>query len=77
MAPNSFMGDLSSDSHTMWQHEFGHGLGFPDYYNWDVWAPGVAAPVCIMNAGASWNVNDWDAAMLKYAWDHLKDIVSP
>ena len=27
----------------IWLHEFGHGIGFPDYYDWSTWAPGVAA----------------------------------
>ncbi|NJR12657.1 hypothetical protein HC776_01910, partial [bacterium] len=35
----------------IWLHEFGHGFGFPDYYNWDAWAPGVASPNSVMVAG--------------------------
>jgi hypothetical protein len=72
MSPGSFMGNMDADSHVMWVHEFGHGLGFPDYYNWDVWAPGVTAPSCVMNAGAAWDVTTWDAAMLRYAWDQIQ-----
>lgn len=71
MAPQTFMGNMGGDSNTIWQHEFGHGLGFPDYYNWTEWT-GKAAPACIMNAGAAFGVTDWDIAMAKYTWDHLK-----
>jgi hypothetical protein len=45
---------------------------FPDYYNWSVWAPGVAAPNTIMNAGASSVVTDWDSWMLRWEWSHIK-----
>jgi hypothetical protein len=55
----------------IWLHEFGHGIGFPDYYDWDVWAPGVAAPACVMNAGRATVVTDWDKWMFKRTWSEL------
>jgi hypothetical protein len=72
LSPESFMGNMNSESNTIWQHEFGHGLGFPDYYNWNSWYPNVAAPTCIMNAGAAHNVTDWDQWMLKRVWSELQ-----
>jgi len=55
----------------IWLHEFGHSIGFPDYYDWDVWAPNVDAPRCVMNAGAAATVTDWDKWMLKRTWSEL------
>jgi hypothetical protein len=55
----------------IWLHEFGHSIGFPDYYDWSTWAPGVAAPRCVMNAGAAAMVTDWDKWMLKRTWSEL------
>jgi hypothetical protein len=55
----------------IWLHEFGHAIGFPDYYDWDVWAPEVEAPRCVMNAGAASTVTDWDKWMLKRTWSEL------
>jgi hypothetical protein len=72
MSPGTFMNGMSGDTNTIWQHEFGHGLGFPDYYNWEEWAGGVPAPTCIMNAESSMSINDWDLAMLRYAWDNIQ-----
>ncbi len=37
-----FMDGVDAAHQHIWLHEFGHGFGFPDCYNWDVWAPGVA-----------------------------------
>lgn len=56
----------------IWLHEFGHGIGFPDYYDWDSWAPGVDAPRCVMNAGAATTVTDWDKWMFKRTWSELR-----
>lgn len=53
-------------------HEFGHGLGFPDYYNWDIWTGGVAQPVAIMSNSPNEHETDWDVAMLKYVWDRVQ-----
>jgi len=55
----------------IWLHEFGHSIGFPDYYDWSTWAPGVAAPRCVMNAGAAAMVTDWDRWMFKRTWSEL------
>ena len=55
----------------IWLHEFGHSIGFPDYYDWSTWAPGVAAPRCVMNAGAAAIVTDWDRWMFKRTWSEL------
>lgn len=56
----------------IWLHEFGHGIGFPDYYDWDVWAPGVEPPRCVMNAGAAAEVTDWDEWMFRRTWSELR-----
>lgn len=54
----------------IWLHEFGHSIGFPDYYDWSSWTS-VAAPKCVMNAGAAITVTDWDKWMLKRTWSEL------
>jgi hypothetical protein len=54
------------------QHEFGHGLGFPDYYNWHIWVPGTAAPNSVMVVGAASMVTEWDGWMLRHTWNNLK-----
>jgi hypothetical protein len=56
----------------IWLHEFGHGIGFPDYYDWATWAPGVTAPKCVMNAGAAVVITDWDKWMFKRTWSELR-----
>jgi hypothetical protein len=56
----------------IWLHEFGHGIGFPDYYDWSVWAPGVAAPACVMNAGRATTVTEWDKWMFRRTWSELR-----
>ena len=63
---------VSGGLYHIWLHEFGHGIGFPDYYEWTSWAPGVAAPKCVMNAGAAATVTDWDKWMFKRTWSELK-----
>lgn len=63
---------ISGGLYHIWLHEFGHGIGFPDYYDWDVWAPGVAAPKCVMNAGAAITVTDWDKWMFKRTWTEMR-----
>ncbi len=63
---------VSGGLYHIWLHEFGHGIGFPDYYDWDSWAPGVAAPKCVMNAGAAITVTDWDKWMFKRTWTEMR-----
>jgi hypothetical protein len=72
MSPQMFKDNMAAENFGIWIHEFGHAFGFPDYYDWNVWCPGVAAPKCVMNAGAAQLVTDWDGAMLRYTWDHLQ-----
>lgn len=69
MAPESFNLD---DLAWMSIHEFGHGLGYPDYYNWDVWTD-VEQPVSIMSYTPTGRETEWDAAFTRYVWDRLKD----
>ncbi len=66
-----FMDSLDSDHQHIWLHEFGHGFGFPDYYNWDAWTD-VAAPPSIMVAGAQFLVTEWDGWMLRHTYSNLK-----
>lgn len=66
-----FVNSVDADNQHIVIHEMGHGFGFPDYYNWSVWAPGVAAPACVMNAGAASQVTDWDAWMLRRTWSEI------
>jgi hypothetical protein len=56
----------------IWLHEYGHGIGFPDYYDWDAWAPGIDAPACVMNAGAAIDVTEWDKWMFRRTWSELR-----
>ncbi len=69
-----FIDNVGSDSIHIFLHEFGHGLGFPDYYNWDQWVPGVPVPPTIMNAGASMVITDWDMWMARHTWSQLKQL---
>jgi hypothetical protein len=69
-----FTNNVNADNIHIFLHEFGHGFGFPDYYDWNVWAPGVPAPACVMNAGAAAMVTEWDSWMLRYIWSQLKQL---
>ena len=71
VSPNTFLGSITGTNMIV-IHEMGHGFGFPDYYNWDVWAPGVAAPNSVMVAGAAQTVTDWDRWMIRHLWSELK-----
>lgn len=67
-----FVNSVDADNQHIFLHEVGHGFGFPDYYNWSVWAPGVPAPACVMNAGAASQITDWDGWMFRRTWSELK-----
>ena len=69
MAPESFNLD---DLAWMSIHEFGHGLGYPDYYNWEEWT-NVEQPVSIMSYTPTGRETEWDAAFTRFVWDRLKD----
>lgn len=67
-----FVGAIDQTTLHILSHEIGHGFGFPDYYNWSTWVPGVPAPPSIMVAGAQFQVTDWDAWMFRRTWSELK-----
>jgi len=67
-----FTGSVTSEHQHIWLHEFGHGLGFPDYYNWGEWAPGVEEPNSVMVAGRAALVTEWDTWMVRRLWSELK-----
>jgi hypothetical protein len=67
-----FVARVTGPLYHIWLHEFGHGIGFPDYYDWNVWAPGVSAPTCVMNAGTASTVTEWDKWMFKRTWSELR-----
>ena len=72
VATDYFTQNVNAEHLHIWLHEFGHGFGFPDYYNWDVWAPGVASPNSVMVAGRASLVTDWDTWMLRHTYNQLK-----
>ncbi len=67
-----FIGAIDQSTIHILSHEMGHGFGFPDYYNWGSWFPGLAPPHTIMNAGASAQITDWDTWMMRRLWSELK-----
>jgi len=67
-----FIGAIEQPTLHIVSHEIGHGLGFPDYYNWSTWVPGVAAPHSIMVAGAAAEVTEWDTWMTRRLWSELR-----
>lgn len=67
-----FIGAIDQTTLHILSHEMGHGFGFPDYYNWSTWVPGVPAPHSIMVAGAAAEVTDWDTWMIRRLWSELK-----
>lgn len=72
LGTSGFLNSLGSGTNTIVLHEIGHGFGMPDYYNWSVWAPGVAAPNSVMVAGRAREVTDWDTWMFRRIWTELK-----
>lgn len=67
-----FIGAIDQGTIHILSHEMGHGFGFPDYYNWGAWFPGVSPPHTIMNAGASTQITEWDTWMMRRLWSELK-----
>jgi hypothetical protein len=67
-----FTGNVDSTHLHIFLHELGHGFGFPDYYEWASWVPGVAAPYSVMVAGLAGLVTDWDGWMLRRTWNELR-----
>lgn len=67
-----FMNAIDQTTLHILSHEIGHGFGFPDYYNWSTWFPGLALPPSIMVAGAQNTVTAWDAWMFRRTWSELK-----
>jgi hypothetical protein len=67
-----FVNSVTQEHQHIWLHEFGHGFGFPDYYNWSEWVPGVAVPNSVMVAGLASQVTDWDTWMLRHLWSNVK-----
>ena len=72
VASEYFTQNVNAEHLHIWLHEFGHGFGFPDYYNWDTWVPGVASPNSVMVAGRALLVTDWDTWMLRHTYNQLK-----
>jgi hypothetical protein len=68
---DGFVNSTSGGIYHIWLHEFGHTIGFPDYYDWSSWGSGEA-PVSVMVAGRALQVTDWDAWMLRRTWSELK-----
>jgi hypothetical protein len=66
-----FVNSVNNEHQHIWLHEFGHGLGFPDYYNWEIWAPGVDSPDSVMVAGRASLVTEWDTWMIRRLWTEL------
>lgn len=67
-----FTNSVDQASQHIFAHEIGHGFGFPDYYNWGTWFPGLPAPQSVMVVGRSSSVSEWDAWMLRHTWTELK-----
>ncbi len=68
-----FIGAIDQTTLHILSHEMGHGFGFPDYYNWSTWVPGVPAPHSIMVAGAASSVTQWDTWMMRRLWSEMKE----
>jgi hypothetical protein len=66
-----YMANLDGLFH-IWLHEFGHGFGFPDYYDWDSWGGGLEGPNSVMVAGRAIVVTEWDGWMLRHYYTELK-----
>lgn len=68
-----FVGAIDQSTLHILSHEMGHGFGFPDYYNWSTWVPGVPAPHSIMVAGAAASVTEWDTWMMRRLWSEMRE----
>ncbi len=49
-------------------HEMGHSFGLDDFYDWT----GTPLPACVMVAGSSMSITDFDGWMLRDVWSHIK-----
>lgn len=61
----------STEAHII-EHEMGHGLGFPDFYEDQDRPPGGFPDKTIMWAGNSTTITNWDGWLLRYTWSQLK-----
>jgi hypothetical protein len=77
VASEYFTGSVTNEHLHIWLHELGHGLGMPDYYNWDAWAPGVPAPNSVMVAGRASLVTEWDTWMIRHVYSQVKSRFAP
>lgn len=70
MSPPMFIDNMQGDHPGVWLHEFGHGFGFPDYYNWQTWVGDVEPPPSVMVAGRPYS--EWDDWMLRQTWSEIR-----
>lgn len=69
---DGFVNSTGGNLYHIWLHEFGHGIGFPDYYDWDTWGNGEDPPNSVMVAGRAIVVTEWDSWMMRRVWSELK-----
>jgi hypothetical protein len=68
-----FTDSVNAEHQHIFLHEIGHGIGFPDYYNWEAWVPqGTPFPDSVMVAGRAGHVTEWDRWMLRRTWEELQ-----
>ncbi len=70
MSPPMFIDNMHGDHPGVWLHEFGHGFGLPDYYNWQTWVGDVPTPPSVMVAGQRYS--EWDDWMLRRTWSEIR-----
>lgn len=69
---DGYVGSTDGGLYHIWLHEFGHGIGFPDYYDWDAWGNGEEPPNSVMVAGRAIVVTEWDSWMMRRTWSEFK-----